>query len=313
MSPAMKRWLVHEARCGNVNILHNHSLWMETNCYTAAAAQGTASKLVISPRGTLAAGALRRRRVVKTMLWPLLVGRATHGASAFHATSVQEYRDIRRAGFRQPVALLPNGIDVPEWKDASPGPRRKLLFLGRLHPIKGIDRLLRAWSDLQGRHRAWDLVIAGPDEGGYEAQLRALANGLGLERVTFAGPLFGADKLAAYRAADLYVLPTHTENFAMTVAEALAAGTPVVTTRGAPWAGLETERCGWWSENSETGLLAALNAAMTEASDSLKARGLSGREWMIRDFGWQAIAADMLRFYSWLRTGGQPPEFVRID
>lgn len=313
ISPAMKRWLRREVAGGTVDIVHNHSLWMETNCYAAAAARGTPARLVVTPHGTLASHALGRRRLAKTALWPLMVGRATRGVAAFHATAEQEYEDIRRAGFRQPVAILPNGIDVPEAVERPRQARRQLLYFGRLHAIKGIDRLLRAWASLEGRHPDWDLVVAGPGEGGYEVELQTLKSNLALTRVSFPGPLYGTDKLEAYRTADLYVLPTHTENFGMTVAEALAAGTPVITTKGAPWAGLETEGAGWWVESSDEALLAALEAALAEPRDRLEARGRRGREWMIRDFGWDAISADMVHFYEWVALGGPSPAFVRID
>ena len=312
-SPKLRDWVRSRAGAGDVRVLHNHSLWMETNVYAAAAARRTACRLVISPHGTFAARALDRSSWIKTSLWPVFVTRATRGVAAFHATAAHEYADIRARGFREPVAILPNGIDLPDALPKARGHRRQLLFLGRIHAIKGIDRLLKAWAVLQDRHPDWDLLLTGPDEGGHQSEMKRLAGELGLQRVDFVGPRYGEAKLAAYRRADLYVLPTLSENFGMTVAEALAAGTPVVTTKGAPWQGLVGEGAGWWIEHGVEPLVAALDAAMNEPAEALERRGAAGRAWMARDFSWERIAADMADFYRWLLDGGPVPPFVQLD
>lgn len=313
VSPKMKRWLRAGALSGQGNIFHNHSLWMMPNVYPTAAVKGTSCKLVVSPEGTLSNWALNHSAIVKKALWPLLLDPVMRAATAFHATANSEYEDIRRLGFKQPVAILPNGIDVPDFEPKKPKSFRQLLFLGRIHPIKGIEILLRAWGAVQGRFADWQLVIAGPDNGGYLAQMKTLAGELGIERCEFAGPLYGEPKQQAYRAADLYVLPTHSENFGMTVAEALAAGTPAIVTRGAPWQGLEREGAGWWIDIGVKPLIDVLEKALALPPDVLEAKGSRGRDWMIRDFSWETIAENMASFYDWLVNGGEAPPFVRID
>ena len=111
---------------------------------------------------------------------------------------------------------------------------------------------------------------------------------------------------------DLFVLPTLSENFAITVAEALAAGTPVIATKGAPWHGLEREDCGWWIDHGVEPLVAALAKAMTMQREALQAMGAKGRAWMARDFSWDRVANDMLDVYRWLLAGGEPPRTVRL-
>lgn len=314
-SPAMLSWLRAQVADGSCDIIHNHSLWMLPNLYPARAVRGTRCQLVVSPRGTLAPAALRRSRFAKRLLRSALVSPVLREANAFHATSEQEYRDIRALGLRQPVAILPNGIDAPDLDEVTPGRtyRRRLLFLGRIHPIKGIDDLLRAWSTLQSAFEEWELVIAGPGSDRYKAELEHLARYLRLERVSFIGPLYGHAKLEAFRAADLYVLPTRSENFGMTIAEALAAGTPVVTTKGAPWEELETEDAGWWIDSGVEPLTSVLREALSLMPDLLAAKGRQGRDWMLRDFPWKRIATNMARFYYWLCNSGPRPEFVRDD
>jgi glycosyltransferase involved in cell wall biosynthesis len=131
--------------------------------------------------------------------------------------------------------------------------------------------------------------------------------------VSIEGPVAGDAKTAAYREADLFVLPTLNENFAISVAEALAAGTPVIATKGAPWHGLEREGCGWWIDHGVEPLVAALTKAMTMRPGVLQKMGAKGREWMARDFSWDRVARDMLDVYRWLASGGEVPSTVRLN
>lgn len=309
----MRRWLRQQAVAGKTGVIHNHSLWMMPNVYPGAAVGGSDCKLIMSPRGTLSEHSLARSALLKKVFWRLLQGPAVARAAAFHATSHQECLDIRRMGFRQPVAILPNGVDVPDVYSGQVKPFRRLLFLGRLHPIKGLNHLLKVWQSLQGEHADWELVIVGPDNDGHQSELERMAWDLDLQRCRFVGPAYGADKLRAYREADLYVLPTLSENFGMTVAEALAAGTPVVTTRNAPWQGLITNDAGWWLDEGTDALIAGLGQAMQTPPADLLRMGDQGRQWMMRDYSWDSIARDMAEFYDWVLNGGDMPDCVEVD
>jgi glycosyltransferase involved in cell wall biosynthesis len=234
-------------------------------------------------------------------------------AACFHATADSEREDIRRAGFRQPICVLPNGIDVPPVvARPAPGPRQ-LLYLGRIHPKKGIDILLNAWRDVQRRFADWELHIAGPDNEGYLATMQGLARQLRLERVIFRGPLYGDEKSRAYRAASAFVLPTHSENFGMTVAEALAAGTPAIVTTGAPWEGLATEGAGWWIQIGIDPLVACLTEVLALPTSRLSEMGETGRKWMARDYSWRQIAGELSLVYRWLLEGGDTPHTVALN
>ena len=310
VSPRHARAL--RAQAGQVDIVHNHSLWSMVNVAAGWVVPGQRAKLVTAPRGTLSAWALAHSRRRKQIMWPLQK-RALARADLLHATSEEEYEDIRRAGFRAPVIVLANGIDLADglFPRATEPAARTLLFLSRVHPVKRVELLLDAWATLEARHPGWRLRIVGPGEERYVASLHARANRSGLERVYFDGPLYGTAKTAAYRNADLFVLPTHSENFGMVVAEALAQECPAVVSHGAPWAGLEREGCGWWIPNEVDNLRAALDAAMALPTRALQAMGAQGRNWMRRDFSWEAIAADMEAGYRWLLEGGVPPACVR--
>lgn len=300
----------------NVDIVHNHSLWSGSNMAAGLTARSGKALLVTSPRGTLSPEA-RARSALKKWLFKPLQWPAVTRAALLHATSRMEYEDIRRIRIRQPVAIIPNGIDVPEPIEAptekSEETCSRMLFLGRLHPIKGIEMLLDAWRELQDRHPRWELVVAGGGEVSYVQGLHAMAGRLGLARVAFPGPVFGPDKERLYRASDLFVLPTKTENFGMAVAEALAQGLPVVTTRRAPWPGLVDHRCGWWIERTLRDLVEALDRAMSLEAGELELMGLRGRQWMIAEYDWRSIARNMNAVYQWLCRGGETPSCVMID
>lgn len=306
ISPALHRAVGRAARV--VEVVHNHSLWEMANISPGLVVPGKRALLVTSPRGTLSAWALERsagrKRLMRPLQWPVLTR-----AGLLHATSVEELADIRRLGFRAPVAVIPNGIDMPgDVPPAAIGPLRVLLFLGRLHPVKGIDRLLAAWERLAPRHPDWSLRLAGPGEPDHVAAVERRA--ASLPRVTLSGPVYGADKSAAYRSASLFVLPSHSENFGMAVAEALAHGLPAVVGKGAPWSGLVAEQAGWWVENDVETLTATLDSAMAKAPEALAAMGARGRAWMARDFGWAGIAERMVAAYRYARGEAPQPDWV---
>lgn len=300
------------AKAMRVDIVHNHSLWSMVNVGAGWVVPGSRAKLVASPRGTLSPWALARRRDVKRLLWPLQ-RRVIARADLLHATSEDEYAEIRARGFAAPVVVIPNGIDLPDLPpDRAGKPERTLLFLGRLHPKKGIDRLMQAWQRLQDDHPDWRLSVVGRGEPAHERAVRELVRTLALRRVEFAGPLYGDAKSHAFFDADLFVLPTHSENFGVAVAEALAHGCPAVVSRGAPWSGLAEEGCGWWVRHDVPALAEALGEAMSSPHATLAGMGARGRRWMERDYAWTAVASRMEAAYRWILTGGEPPSCARL-
>lgn len=310
-SPQMRMALKTAAQ--DAEVMHNHSLWMMPNVYAAWAVQGTNCRLMTAPRGTLARQGLRRSYVRKRLMWWVWQRSAVGASDCFHATAEHEMRDIRNAGFRAPVAIIPNGIDVPPRIPRNPTSRRRLLFLGRLDPIKRIDVLLKSWKRVQGTVPDWELQIVGVGPKDHVAALKRLAKGLGVHRVCFAGPAYGQQKSAAFREADLFVLPSHCENFAIAVAEALVHEVPAIVTKGAPWSGLNEQGCGWWTDHGEKALTTCLRESLTLSSQHLHEMGQRGRQWMERDFSWDRVGDMMCATYSWLVGGGARPSWVVVD
>jgi glycosyltransferase involved in cell wall biosynthesis len=299
----------------NADVIHDHGLWLMPNVDAGRAALLARKPFIVAPRGMLAPAALAFSRFKKQVVWALLQGEVVRRAACIHATSEQEHDEIREFGLKNPVAIVPNGIDLPEPRaisNSGPAAGRIVLSLGRIHPKKGLDRLVRAWAKVEAAHPDWRLRIVGPDELGHAGELSTLAAELKARRVSVEKAVAGDAKIAAYQQADLFVLPTLNENFAITVAEALAAGKPVIATKGAPWRSLQSEGCGWWIDHGIEPLSAALANAMVMTREALQAMGGKGRAWVARDFSWDRVAHDMLDVYRWLALLGELPSTVRL-
>jgi len=312
-SPAMKRWLFEETRSHKVELIHNHSLWMMPNVYPGWVARTYNIPYIVSPRDTLSAWSMLSGSKMKPLFWSLVQRPALAETTCFHATAQSEREDIRFIGFKQPIAVVPNGIDIPILPPKSFFDLRTLLFISRIHPQKGLDILLPAWREVQDRFPEWQLRIVGPDNVGYLAKMQGFASKLKLKRIEFCGALYGKEKIQAYRDAELFVLPTYSENFGMVVAEALAAGTPAIVSKGAPWEGLQIHNAGRWIEIGLDPLVAALEKMLSCSSDDLLKMGQRGRLWMEKDFSWRNIGHQMAMTYRWVLEGGAKPDWVYLD
>ena len=170
-----------------VDVIHNHGLWLMPNIAAATAAAVRPTPLVMSPRGMLARAALAFSPLKKRAFWALCQGPAVRGAACLHATGEGEYAEIRDFGLSNPVAIILNGIDIPELPadlKRKPAGERVVLSLGRLHPKKGLDRLVRAWAKVEPDRPGWRLRIAGSAEARHDDELRALATSLCLRHVS---------------------------------------------------------------------------------------------------------------------------------
>lgn len=287
-------------------VVHHHALWLPSLGYAHRAARRWACPLVISPRGMLAPYALRRARAKKWLASRLLHPGALTGAAAWHATSELEFSDIRAAGFRQPIFVSPNGIRRPAWSEPADRQawlarypalrgRRVCLFFSRLHSKKGLFPLLEWWAQARCR-QGWHLLVAGSPHEYNLAQVQRQADQLGLhDAVTVADPR-GLAK--PYPLAQLYVLPTQSENFGLSIGEALSAGVPVLTTTEAPWQRVNELGCGACVPLAQ--FAARLEEMLALAPETLAHMGRSGRAWIEAEFSWADRGRDMLDFYATL-------------
>ena len=300
-SPDLKRRLL----ASRAEVIHASGLWMRPLAYAAQAALRLRAPLVVSPRGMLSPWSLRRSPWRKWMAAQFVHRGAFRQVAGWHATSVDEEADIRGLGFGQPICVAPNGIEPPagppdealalyrRMAPETPG-RRVLLFYSRFHSKKRVRELVGDFAALAPKHPDWHLLAVGvPEEYGV-AFLREEAQACGVvSRVTI---LDGRGLPKPFAVADLFVLPSHNENFGQVVAEALAAGVPVLTTEGTPWSDLE--RVGAGRRVTLLEMVDALDSMMSWPQARLREAGSRGRDWVLREFTWTEAASRLARFYA---------------
>lgn len=309
LAPKLKRALSAQ----KPDIIHTQGLWLMPNIYAAQVASAQKTPFIITIRGMLAPAALSYSKGKKTVFGAIFQKRALESAQMLHSTSEQEYRDIRSFGLTQPVLVAPNGIDIPVITSRPVRSKKTLLFFGRLHPIKGLDNLIEAWAALETSVPDWSLSLRGMGNVDYIESLQDKIKAMRLSRVSIGGGVFGDEKVALYQSADIYILPSQSENFGITVAESLASGTPVICTTGAPWSGLENHDCGWWTDQDPKSLQMCLQQALLTPPDRLQAMGSRGREWMRSEFSWHSIALQLESAYRWLLGASDKPLAVKME
>ncbi len=323
-SPAMESAATGR-QAGGFSVLHQHGVWAACGRSSLRWHDRFGRPVVVAAHGELDSWALRRSRIKKWLALRAYAGPLLRCASCLHAMGENELSAYRDFGLTNPVAMIPNGVSqkwLTERGDAAafraqcslPGDRRLLLYLSRVTPKKGLPLLFQAIAALRKQMEDWLLLIVGPDEFDHTRQLRQLARALGIDRfVRFLGPVFGEQKRNAFAAADVFVLPTHSEGNPIAVLEALGAGVPVLTTRGAPCDYLVARECGWWTEIDAESVREALEDALGWSKARLAAMGERGREVVQNRFTWPRIAKMTLELYSWLLGGVDRPEFVHVN
>jgi len=319
------------------DLVHCHGLWMYPSAACLSWAKRTGRPYLVSPHGMLDRWALKNSTWKKRLAGWLYQDDHLRRAVAIHALCESEARAIRAYGLRNPVCVIPNGVDLPEemssigdsplskgdspavstvghWGQSPESDGAKvLLFLGRLHPKKGLPGLVRGWKLAQKQTKAlreWELVIAGWDQAGHQEDLERLCREQGIEGVRFAGPQFGPDKAAVFQRAEAFVLPSFSEGLPMAVLEAWSYRLPVVMTPGCnlpegfqAGAAIRVEP---QSERIARGLTEL--AGMREAER--RAMGRRGQRLVEEKFSWPKIARQMKGVYEWVLGGGPKPQFV---
>ena len=291
------------------HLLHCHGLWMYHTCLAYQYGRKAGVPYIISPRGMLEPWAWENSRWKKLPLWWLWEQRNIRHAAVLHATAEQEANHLRKRGLRQPIAIIPNGVDLPAYKPKRKRGQRMALFLSRIHPKKGLPMLLDAWSELQPE--GWELVIAGPDERNHEKLLKdKVAQRKIRTSVRFHGPAYGTVKDELFRNADLFILPTLSENFGIAIAEALSYGVPVITTTAAPWQEIQQTRSGWWVAPETAPITLALREAIALPPEELAQKGERGRQLIEKTYSWTRVAQDMSAVYEHIIFGSARPPSI---
>ena len=236
------------------------------------------------------------RKLPATLLYQR---RAVRLADIVHATAESEKNNLLGLGWNGCVRVIPNCVQIDgigmktSWKR-----RKRLLFLSRVHVKKGIEFLIDAVADLRDELCGYEIVVAGPGEKAYVEKLKKLTSERGVgDMFRFTGSVFGEQKWQMYKEADLFVLPTHSENFGIVVPESLASGTPVITTHGAPWEELNTHKCGAWIPIGKDSLVQALQSFLEKTPEELKEMGWRGRELVEERYSSQKVAKQFVEMY----------------
>jgi poly(glycerol-phosphate) alpha-glucosyltransferase len=341
------------------DIAHLHGLWMYTSVAGLHWQRGDSRRCVISPRGMLDGWALRNSWWKKRVAGWLFENENLRRAACIHALSESEARAIRAYGLRNPICVIPNGIDLPPQGRVSsvecrvsgsplplaPGTSPKvLLYLGRIHPKKGLVNLLKAWKQVSGQCSNWVLAIAGWDQDGHEAELKSLARSEESEMrsaergteispsprpsplrkgrgrtvgsaslegrsssVAFLGPQFNEAKANCYAQCDAFILPSFSEGLPMAILEAWAHGKPVLMTPHCNL--LEGVQAGaaLEMEPATESIARALQTLFSMSDSERRTMGERGRSLVAEKFSWPAVASEMKRVYDWLLGGGPKP------
>jgi len=296
---------------GCAEVVHVHGLWMYPSVACRQWSKRTSGRYVISPRGMLDPWALRNSAWKKKLAGWLYENRHLRGAACLHALNDSEARSMRAYGLRNPICVIPNGVALPDGSASPTSDEKVCVFLGRLHPKKGLPSFLRAWA--RTSPKGWRLDIAGWDQLGHERELRELCRSLRLDdSARFLGPKFGAEKDELLRSASAFVLPSLSEGLPVAVLEAWSYRLPV----------LMTPQCNV-PEGFDAGAAISMEASEEGAEDGirrltgmsevdLQEMGARGRRLVEQRFTWSRIADEMVQVYAWVLGRGPRPECVQV-
>ena len=286
------------------DIVHVHGLWSlwlhkvaRQACRLARSGGANRPRIVWSTHGMTAPWSLGHKWWKKCLYWLLIQKPDLKRAVLIHSTVEKERAWNAALGFKRHI-VVPLGTHLPEKFD-SPAARtsscRTLLFVGRIYPVKALDRLIEAFAKVKGE--GWKLRIVGPDQAGHQADLVRLCENLNASNVEFAGPKFAAELDREYAACDCLALVSHTENFGATVVDAMAHGKPVVTSTNTPWQEVVERKCGWWVDNEPDVLAKTLREMMSFSDEARAEMGARGRQLVEEKYSWRAVAEQLVAAY----------------
>ena len=306
----------------NADLLHLHALWMYTSFAALKWAQRENKPYVISPHGMLRPRAYRRSRWKKKIVQFLYEDMLLEGASCIHALTPEEKESIRDFGLDNPICTIPSGVSLPPpagnerpiWRETIDRGDHVLLYLGRLHRIKGLGRLLDAWSDVYGEScsQDWHLVFVGWDDGDEDALREKVRNENVKARTHFLGPRFGMEKATAFQHADAFVLPSESEGLPMSVLEAWAYRLPVLMTAECNLAEGFRESAALRIRPKREDIRDGLRELFDLPRAQRQEMGARGQSIVKKKYSWESLSEDMKDVYSWVVGEKQQPNCVHL-
>ena len=287
----------------NPDVIHVHGCWTPQCAWVQKWSQSKGYKVVLTPHGMLEPWIMKRNYWIKKFPALLLYQkRAIKKVDYIHVTAERERDNFRLLGYNENVKVIPNAVNVEEIRMKDSWKRTKtILFLSRIHMQKGVRFLIEAIVALKNELSGYKVVIAGEGDVSYIETLKQITLQADVQDIiSFAGGVYGEDKWNLFRKADVFVLPTFSENFGIAIAEALASGTPVITTKGTPWEDLPKYGCGWYTEIGTMPTVNALKDFLQLDEKTLERMGRNGRRLIEEKYSTQAMADEMMELYSTL-------------
>ena len=282
------------------DIVHINGIWMLQPYFVQHIAQSLNIPVIITPHGMLEPWILSRHRLKKCIALSLYQRRAIAEAKTLIATADAERNNLLQLGYTtSPVITVKNGIDVSSvLLKNNFSKTKKILFLSRIHVKKGIELLIEAADQIKDILSGYQIIIAGEGDPSYISFLSSRIADLGVsDLLKLVGGVYGDAKWQLYREADFFVLPTASEGCCYSVIESLASGTPVITTKGAPWQDIETNNCGLWIERSVPALVEAILTMVSKSPQELEIMGLNGRKLIECKYSLSVMSKQMLALY----------------
>ena len=278
------------------DIIHVHALWDPLIHAAIKYASMKNIPIVHSPHGMLTPWALSNKKNKKRIAWRLYQHVDLKKVSLFHVTCEDEKQDLLRLGFKQPVEVIPLGMDIPSVDLKNKDDLKLILFMSRIHPKKGLLNLVEAWNRI--RNSQWQIIICGPDDDSHQKVVEDRIKTLKLNSFfEFKGSVTGKAKEDLLNKCSLFVLPTFSENFGIVVLEALAHGMPVITTVGSPWHSIEKYGAGWWIEIGVEPLSKALDEFIKMDFQERLKMAYNAQTLAKDKYSWDTIILNMLDVY----------------
>lgn len=292
--------LLHEIK---PDVVHINCCWLPQCAWAQSWAQKAGYKVILTPHGMLEPWIMARHYWTRKLPALLLYQKkAIKEANCLHATSESEKDNLLRLGYNDKIKIIANGIDIENINLKTNWKRKKqILYLSRIHVKKGIEFLLEAVAELQKELNEYVVHIAGEGEEYYINRLKEKTKQLGIESIIdFCGGVYGEKKWQLFRDADVFILPTYSENFGIAIAEALACGTPVITTDGTPWEEINALHCGWYTKIGTEATIKALRQFIQATEEELKKMGIQGRKLIEEKYSAPIMAIKMKNLYTQL-------------
>lgn len=312
-------------REAQLDLIHVHGIWQYPSIATLRWAKQAGKQYLISPHGMLDPWAIHNSAWKKRLAGLLFENSHLRGAACLHALCHSEYQAIRDFGLTNPVAVIPNGVTLPDlsqpvtkpkWDPCLSNDSRVLLFLGRIHPKKGLVNLLHSWAKIKQRSGAdaWHLVIVGWEQGGHQAELKRLSIKLAIQtQVHFVGPQFDKEKAATFKRADAFILPSFSEGLPMAILEAWSYQLPVLMTPHCNIPeGFKAKAAIEMAPNPES-IASALTHLFDMDEEQRNTMGQRGFQLVEQNYSWDKVGEEMASIYKWVQIGGKIPGCVIID